>query len=191
MVADSHGHLNDRAREAASGARASSVPATLSAGGFALLLKFYTTPGGSPVPGPDGFRGPSSAVTLLLTGRGLGKNHAITFAIARDGRVAGGCGLHRRGGPSTLEIGCWTHPAFLRLGVARTAARLLTGLAFTVPGIERVEIRHDKASQAGAGVPRSSGCRPIGEQPGTPSAPAGHGIDCTWRITWDEWLNAR
>ena len=45
---------SDRAREAASGARASSVPATLSAGGFALLLKFYTTPGGSPVPGPDG-----------------------------------------------------------------------------------------------------------------------------------------
>ncbi len=115
----------------------------------------------------------------------------ITFAIVRDGRVAGGCGLHRRGGPSTLEIGCWTHPAFLRLGVARTAARLLTGLAFTVPGIERAGIHHGKASQASAGVPRSSGYRPIGEQPGTPSAPAGHGIDCTWRITWDEWLNAR
>ena len=41
-------------------------------------------------------------------------------------------------------------------------------LAFTVPGIERVGIHHDKASQASAGVPRSSGCRPIGEQPDTP-----------------------
>jgi ribosomal-protein-serine acetyltransferase len=115
----------------------------------------------------------------------------ITFAIVRDGRVAGGCGLHRRGGPNTLEIGYWTHPAFLRLGVARTAARLLTELAFTVPGIERVEIHHDKANQASAGVPRSLGYRPIREQPGTPSAPAEHGIDCTWRVTRDEWLNAR
>jgi len=128
---------------------------------------------------------------LLLTGRGVGKNHAITFAIARDGRVVGGYGLHRRGGSSTLEIGCWTHPAFLRLGVARTAARLLTGLAFTVPGIERAGIHHGNAGQASAGVPRSSGCRPIGGQPGTPSAPAGHGTGCTWRITRDEWLSAR
>ena len=64
-------------------------------------------------------------------------------------------------------------------------------LAFTVPGIERVGIHHDKASQASAGVPRSSGCRPIGEQPDTPSAPAGHGTGCTWRITRDEWLSAR
>ena len=48
-------------------------------------------------------------------------------------------------------------------------------LAFTVPGIERAGIHHDKAGQASAGVPGSSGCRPIGEQPDTPSAPAGHG----------------
>jgi RimJ/RimL family protein N-acetyltransferase len=74
--------------------------------------------------------------------------------------------------PNTLEIGYWTHPAFLRLGVARTAARLLTELAFTVPGIERAGIHHDKANQASAGVPGSSGCQPIGEQPDTPSGPS-------------------
>ena len=59
------------------------------------------------------------------------------------------------------------------------------------PRIERVGIHQDKASQASAGVPRSSGCRPIGEQPDTPSASAGHGTGCTWRITRDEWLSAR
>jgi RimJ/RimL family protein N-acetyltransferase len=109
----------------------------------------------------------------------------------RDGRLAGGCGLHRRGGPNTLEIGYWTHPAFLRLGVARTAARLLTELAFTVPGIERVEIHHDKANQASAGVPRSLGYRPIGEQPDTPPSQPSTASTATWRITRDEWLNAK
>ena len=64
-------------------------------------------------------------------------------------------------------------------------------LAFTVPGIERVGIHHDKASQASADVPRSSGCRPIGEQPDTPSVLAGPGTGCTWRITRGEWLSAR
>jgi RimJ/RimL family protein N-acetyltransferase len=64
-------------------------------------------------------------------------------------------------------------------------------LAFTVPGIERVGIHHDKASQASADVQRSPGCRPIGEQPDTPSVPAGHSTGCTWRITRDEWLSAR
>jgi len=29
------------------------------------------------------------------------------------------------------------------------------------------------------------------EQPDTPSASAGHGTGCTWRITRDEWLSAR
>jgi RimJ/RimL family protein N-acetyltransferase len=76
-------------------------------------------------------------------------------------------------------------------GVGDLVVQLLTELAFTVPGIERAGIHHDKAGQASAGVPRSSGCRPIGEQPDTPSAPAGHGTGCTWRITRDEWLSAR
>ena len=46
------------------------------------------------------------------------------------------------------------------------------GLAFTVPGIERAGIHYGKAGQASAGVPGSSGCRPIGEQPDTPSGPS-------------------
>ena len=64
-------------------------------------------------------------------------------------------------------------------------------LAFTVPGDRAGRDPPRQASQASAGVPRSSGCRPIGEQPDTPSAPAGHGTGCTWRITRDEWLSAR
>src|SRR6185312_15596398 len=69
-----------------------------------------------------------------------------------DGRVAGRCGLHRRIAAGGLEIGYWIHPAFLRRGLATRVARMLTDAAF-VPGITRVEIHHDKANQASAGVP--------------------------------------
>jgi ribosomal-protein-serine acetyltransferase len=80
-----------------------------------------------------------------------------------EGKIAGGCGLHDRIGPSGLEIGYWTHPAFLRQGVATGAARLLTDAALALPGIEHVEIHHDKANEASAGVPRRLGYRFIDE----------------------------
>src|ERR1700761_535493 len=43
-----------------------------------------------------------------------------------DGRIVGGCGLHRRIGADGLEIGYWTHAAFLRRGVATRVAHVLT-----------------------------------------------------------------
>ena len=45
-------------------------------------------------------------------------------------------------------------------------------LAFTVPGDRAGRDPPRQASQASAGVPRSSGCRPIGGQPDTPSGPS-------------------
>lgn len=113
----------------------------------------------------------------------------VNFAILVDGQVAGGCGLHRRRGPNALEIGYWTHTEFLRRGIARRTANLLTGAAFTVPGIERVEIRHDKANEASAGIPRGLRYRLVAEHPHTPTAPGEDGIECTWCVTRDEWLN--
>jgi ribosomal-protein-serine acetyltransferase len=87
-------------------------------------------------------------------------------------RIAGGCGLHRRIGPDGLEIGYWIHPAFLRRGLATSVAAALTGAAFAVPGITRVEIHHDKANQASAGIPRKLGFHWLGEAPDEPVAPA-------------------
>jgi ribosomal-protein-serine acetyltransferase len=113
----------------------------------------------------------------------------VALAILVGDRVAGSAGLHRRGGPDMLEIGYWTHPAFLRQGIATKTARLLTGAAFAVPGIERVEIRHDKANAASAGVPRRLGYTPTGEEkPMRPAAPADVGIDCVWRMTRADWI---
>jgi ribosomal-protein-serine acetyltransferase len=99
-----------------------------------------------------------------------------------DGEVVGSFGLHRRRGPETLEIGYWVHVAHLRRGLAARAAGLLTEAAFSVPGITRVEIHHDKANLASAGVPRGLGYRFVGERADMPEAPAEVGIDCAWRI---------
>jgi RimJ/RimL family protein N-acetyltransferase len=99
-----------------------------------------------------------------------------------DDRVAGSCGLHRRRGPDTLEIGYWIHSAFLRRGLATAVASLLTDAALSVPGITRVEIHHDKANVASADIPRRLGYRFEGEARDEQSAPAEVGVDWTWQI---------
>ncbi|MFZ0091081.1 MAG: GNAT family N-acetyltransferase [Solirubrobacteraceae bacterium] len=102
----------------------------------------------------------------------------------------GGCGLHRRIGPRGLEIGYWTHPGYLRRGMATSAARLLVGAAFSLPQITHVEIHHDKANAASAGVPRNLGFELIDERPDQPEAFAEVGIECRWRMLRDRWAHA-
>ena len=86
----------------------------------------------------------------------------VVLGVFLDGRIAGGCGLHRRIGADGLEIGYWTHAAFLRRGVATRVAQALTDAGLALPGITRVEIHHDKANQASAGVPRGLGFEWLG-----------------------------
>ncbi len=56
-----------------------------------------------------------------------------------------------------LEIGYWIHPAFIGRGLATAAARLVTEAAFSVPGIDRVEIHHDRANEISGAIPRKLG----------------------------------
>jgi ribosomal-protein-serine acetyltransferase len=104
-----------------------------------------------------------------------------------DGRVVGGCGLHRRIARNGLELGYWVHPYFTRRGFATTAARLLTDTAFTLPGITHVEIHHDKANVASAGVPRRLGFSLLAEAPDEIEAPGEFGIECQWRMDQERW----
>jgi ribosomal-protein-serine acetyltransferase len=98
------------------------------------------------------------------------------------GAVAGSFGLHRRRGPETLEIGYWVHVAHLRQGIATRAVAALGEAALAVPGITRVEIHHDEANLASAGVARRAGYSFVGERADVPEAPAEVGVDWTWRI---------
>lgn len=111
----------------------------------------------------------------------------VILGVFRDGAAVGGTGLHRRLGPSGLEIGYWVHPAFLRQGIAAGASALVTDAAFTVPGIRFVEIHHDKANAASAAVPAKLGFTLVDERPDGVEAPAEVGIECVWRMERDEW----
>jgi ribosomal-protein-serine acetyltransferase len=61
----------------------------------------------------------------------------VVMGVFVDGAVAGSCALHRRIGPGGVEIDA----------------------AFSDPAITRVEIHHDHANQASAGVPHKLGLR--------------------------------
>ena len=110
------------------------------------------------------------------------------FGAFLDGVVVGSTGFHRRRGPGALEIGYWVHSDHTRKGYATEIAASLTSAAFTVPDIERVEIHHDKANIASAGVPRSLGYTFSGETLDAVTSPGEVGIDCRWVVQRDEWI---
>lgn len=120
-------------------------------------------------------------------GREWSQGGDVLLGVFRGPAVAGSCGLHRRRGPSGLEIGYWIHRRFLRQGLATRAVRLLTDAALSMPPVDHVEIHHDKANVASSGVPRRLGYRFVGEQPDETHAPAEIGVDCAWRIDRGDW----
>lgn len=111
----------------------------------------------------------------------------VAMGVFTQDGVVGSCGLHRRIGPGGLEIGYWIHPTFTRRGFATATAALLTGAAFQLPDIDRVEIHHDRANTASAGIPRKLGFRLIAQTPDEIVAPAEEGIDCIWRMGRADW----
>lgn len=111
----------------------------------------------------------------------------VVLGILLDGTIIGGCGLHQRIGAAGLEIGYWIHADHTRQGYAAEASAALTDVAFTVDDITRVEIHHDRANVASAGVPRTLGFEFVGEKVDAVTAPGEEGIDCTWVMTKDRW----
>lgn len=110
---------------------------------------------------------------------------AFNYAIISGGEVVGSCGLMARIGPGGLEIGYWVRTGYTRRGLATAAAGALADEAFTIPGIDRVEIVHDAANVASGGIPRKLGFTMIGRRPSGADEPAGgeEGTDVVWRLT--------
>ncbi len=102
-------------------------------------------------------------------------------------RIVGSCGLHRRIAHDGLEIGYWIHPDFTRRGLATKVSWLLTDAALALPDISHVEIHHDKANVASAGVPRKLGFQFLGARRGEPEAPGDLGIEWRWRMNKAVW----
>ena len=114
----------------------------------------------------------------------------LTVGIWLDGDLVGGAGLHRRIGPGGLEIGYWVGTAYVGRGIATAAARALTDLAFTVEGIEAVEIHHDASNLASRRIPEKLGFERWGRVgPNRPlRGTAETGVDDVWRMTRTAWL---
>jgi ribosomal-protein-serine acetyltransferase len=81
-------------------------------------------------------------------------NYAIFTAI---GELAGSIGLMTRMGPGVLEIGYWTRTPYAGRGFMTAAVRAITRVALTLPGIERVAIKHDEANKASGAVAIKAG----------------------------------
>ncbi|MHB1536402.1 MAG: GNAT family N-acetyltransferase [Acidimicrobiales bacterium] len=106
----------------------------------------------------------------------------FTYLIRRadDLAIIGCCGLHARIGPGALEIGYWVHSRHTGRGVATAAADALTGAAFGLRGVERVEIRCDAANHRSAAVALRLGYRAAGFGKRLPSAPGETGEELVW-----------
>jgi RimJ/RimL family protein N-acetyltransferase len=109
---------------------------------------------------------------------GLAFNYAITVGRA----IAGSCGLMARIGPGGLEIGYWVHRDYVRRGLATAATAALTSAAFTLPGIDRVEIVHDELNGPSEAVPRKLGFTRAGERTLDFPPEAGTGLGIVWRL---------
>jgi RimJ/RimL family protein N-acetyltransferase len=110
---------------------------------------------------------------------------AFQYGIYVGEDAVGGAGLMTRIGDGGLEIGYWVHSAWTGRGVATAAAAALTEAALALPGIDRVEIRHDVANKASQRVPEKLGFELVGEVPSSPDmiAPGDSGTVKVWRIT--------
>jgi ribosomal-protein-serine acetyltransferase len=111
----------------------------------------------------------------------------VIFGIFNQDGAVGGCGLHRQRGSALLELGCWVDQDDLREGFATEAARGLTGAAFSVPGINQVEIHHDRANFRSRGVPVKLGFELVRECSDGLTASAEGGVDCTWMMARERW----
>jgi predicted N-acetyltransferase YhbS len=107
---------------------------------------------------------------------------AVYGMFARDGRVVGGTGLHRRNSDrSVLDVGYWVAADATGQRFAREASAALIDAAFSLPDVSAVDIHHDRANVRSRRVPDELGFRFLGETADSVDAPGEDGVDCHWR----------
>jgi RimJ/RimL family protein N-acetyltransferase len=102
------------------------------------------------------------ARTIASWDAGEDFGYLVVEPTADGERLLGACGMHRRGGPDTIEIGYWLRPDAVGRGVMTATARAVTEVAFHLDGVSRVEIRCDTANERSAAIPRRLGFRHVG-----------------------------
>ena len=105
------------------------------------------------------------------------------YALLAAGGVVGSAGLHRRIGPGGLEIGYWVDVRHTRRGIASLAAAALTEAGLGTPGIDRIEIHHDRANEASSGIPAGLGFAKVAERADEVEAAGESGVEVIWQMT--------
>jgi ribosomal-protein-serine acetyltransferase len=111
----------------------------------------------------------------------------FNFGVFEEGLLVGGCGLHRRIGPNALELGYWTRAGATGRGVASDTARCLVEGAFSMAGVDYVEVHHDAANVASRRIPERLGFSFVEEREDIVAAPAEVGLDWVWRLDRRDW----
>jgi ribosomal-protein-serine acetyltransferase len=117
------------------------------------------------MPWADGYDQARAAEYLRECEEQWASGSAFAYAIVVGGHIVGSAGLHDRAGERGLEIGYWVHSGWTGRGIATDAAAALTAAALALPGVDRVEIRHDAANLASGRVPAKLGYARLGERP--------------------------
>jgi ribosomal-protein-serine acetyltransferase len=117
------------------------------------------------------------------------EGHMAGWMLLEDGTVRGMVGLHRRGGPDELEIGYWLDDAATGRGLMTEACAMATDVAFSVEGIESVEIIHDLANRRSQGIPVRLGYRRSGAFTSLANARCESGVKVRWSVQRDDWLS--
>jgi RimJ/RimL family protein N-acetyltransferase len=105
-----------------------------------------------------------------------------TFALLDDSEqeLFGIFGLHRRVGPSAIELGYWLTPEAVGRGYATDAARALTQVALALPDVATVEIHCDEANGRSRRIPQRLGYRLDRVEQDEIEAPAEVGRSMIW-----------
>lgn len=109
-----------------------------------------------------------------------GSDFIYSVLPAAESTVAGQVGLHRRVGDGGIEIGYWIGVSHTGRGLGTAAARALTPVALSLPGVTRVEIHCDEANVASAAIPRKLGYRLERIEIREPEAPGERGRRMIW-----------
>lgn len=80
-----------------------------------------------------------------------------------DNAVLGMCGLMRRLGPGSLEVGYWVRTDATGKGLATAVTKSLISLGLAASGVQTVFLRHAKSNSASARVAEKAGMSLLGE----------------------------
>ena len=126
----------------------------------------------------DGYDAEASRTFIEKSVREWDEGTAFNYGIfSAVGELIGGIGLMTRMGPGVLEIGYWMRTGYTGRGYMTAAVEALTRVAFALPGIERVAIRHDVANAASAAVAGKAGFAEVTRVHREPEAPGETGTD--------------